>query len=168
MKNRSIKSDSARQRLNLYQSLGKLARVLEANFTTGDTLVTLAYDGAHRPRSRELAACYLRDWLETVRGLRSEQGQGLRYVYGTDCGQEDGGPIHRVVLVATDCDVAAMVALWPYGRASAERLELGDGCRELASLLMREAVEAGHAPVPCGRMWVPSVGLERPGRPHAG
>lgn len=162
MAQRGTKSSRSMRRGNLRRSLERLERLLAANFATGDTLVTLAYDGAQRPRSRELAGCHFYSWIRAVRTVYSDCGKGLRYAYGVVWATDERGPMYRVILNTSQANGAALAALWPHGPASAERLRLEGGCHELAALLMRQALEAGETPVPCRRVWGASRNIIKP------
>lgn len=148
------------RRANLRNSRKKLEGLLAANFQEGAQLVTLTYSTTTKAPSRKLAALQLVDWL---RDVRDQQGQ-LRYIRATEQEQTSGGyPVHRIVLTLSAASIASIPALWKYGPTDITPIH-EMATEDLSRLLMAQALESERVAVPCGRTWIPSLGLIRPER----
>lgn len=157
-------STAARDKLNATFSFQKLERVLAANFDDGDLFVTLTYDDAHLPESRDMAVRKIRRFLSKLREARKAKGHTLRYIYVVE-GMYPGGRLHHhLVINSTGEDAEDLRRLWIYGdnvRFKSLRFDPTYTYEDLASYLTKEPREHGHPQVG-ERTWVPSLGLERP------
>ncbi len=127
------RSDSARaarvkptrkvqEELNERNSIKKLSRLLNANFTDKDIWLTLTYDDEHLPDSEEKA---YRDTANYIRRLRRVASEPLKYIIVTETHTEDGEPTrihHHIVVNFPDRDTAER--LWKMGgRKQSRRLQ---------------------------------------------
>ena len=108
-------SSQARRKINDRCAWQKLKTLLAANFTGADLVLTLTYDDAHLPPTRDQARRRLRQFFAALRERRRETGQPLRYVYCTENRHGDGRMHHHVVLNGTGEDFALLRRLWAYG-----------------------------------------------------
>lgn len=77
-------TSAARQRMNLKRAAQKLELSLAANFGQRDLVLSLGYDDAHLPETREAAVACLRKLLRQLRTVRKRNGQELKYIYVTE------------------------------------------------------------------------------------
>ena len=157
-------STAAREKLNARTSFQKLERCLAANFDDGDLFVTLTYDDAHLPDSRDAAVRRARFFLSKLRRARKERGESLLYIYVTEGCCPGGRLHHHLVLNSTGEDLEEIRRLWIYGdNVELRRLTFTQDYtyEDLASYLTKEPREWGHPQVG-ERTWTPSLGLCRP------
>ncbi len=149
----------AQRRENIKRSRSKLEAVLATNFSDGAQLVTLTYrTGVWKP-SHEQAKGQVSDLL---RAVRRKIGRPFLYVWATEREMEQSYPVHRVVVARSGAPVAEFKTLWPHGMVKVEEIP-ESGYKALAGLLMAQVLTPGRNAIPCGRAWVPSRGLVRPG-----
>lgn len=112
----------AQEELNERNSIKKLSRLLNANFTDKDIWLTLTYDDEHLPDSEEKA---YKDTANYIRRLRRVSKEPLKYIIVTETHTEDGEPTrvhHHIVVNFPDRDTAER--LWKLGgRKQSRRLQ---------------------------------------------
>lgn len=154
-------SSAARQRLNDKASWQKLKMILAATFGRRDLVVTLGYDDAHHPSTREEARKKVKAFLTALRAARKEQGRDLLYVYNIEQFHGNRRFHHMIVINGTGKDYALIRSLWKNGTdIEIDRIETW-GYEELAKYMTKEAREFGRAHVG-DRTWVCSRNCKKP------
>lgn len=137
-------SSEAQQRMNAKHSYQKLELILAANFLPGDLIVTLTYDPAHLPRTRESAAAKLKAFRARLSALRKRSGAELRMVWATENVFTFGRWHHHCVINSAGEDYDVLRALWGNG-ANVEiqklRIDKEHSYEALARYLCKEARE---------------------------
>lgn len=137
-------SSEAQQRMNAKYSFEKLELMLAANFGPGDLILTLTYDEAHLPRSREAAAARLKKFRADLSALRKRSGTELRMIFNTENVFGLGRWHHHCVINSTGEDFEAIRQLWVDG-ANVEietlRIDKDHSYEALARYLCKEARE---------------------------
>ncbi len=154
-------SSAARQRMNLKRSAQKLELLLAANFGSGDLVLSLDYDDAHLPGTREEAAKLLKKFLRQLRQHRRRNGGELKYIYVTEGLHGDKRLHHHLVVNGTGRDLETLCSLWPYGGVDLCAVSLRDGYFALAEYLTKEP-RNGDRRLNGSRCWVPSKDLAKP------
>lgn len=108
-------STEAQELMNAKYSWQKLELMLAANFVPGDLVITLTYDDAHLPKSREAAQLRLKQFRAALAGVRKDRGEELRMVWATENVTGGGRWHHHIVVNATGGDFAEIAGLWPNG-----------------------------------------------------
>lgn len=158
-------SKEEKQRANLKTSYEKLLMLMCANFSPGDWWVTLTYDDAHLPPSREASRPYWRKFMRWMRKYRRDNKEPLLYVYCTQLTTRDGGRRlhhHMVMRYEDDSDEEMIRSLWQWGEVvHIRKLKDFEEIVDKAHYMCREPRELGvHAPGE--QMWTASRGLYRP------
>ena len=155
-------TSQARQRLNMRASWQKLELLLAANFGTQDLHVVLTYRDGDLPQYRAGAVKLLKRFLLQLRSHRKKRGQWLKYIYVTEGLHENGRFHHHLVINGTGEDLETIRSLWPHGDdVHLEPLEAYGGYEAIAQYLTKEPKAHGTAAIG-ERMWVPSLGMEKP------
>lgn len=137
-------SSEALQHLNMKHSFQKLELMLAANFGPGDLVVTLTYDEAHLPRSREAATAKLKKFRTELAALRKRSGRELRMVWATENVYGQGRWHHHCVINAAGEDFDAIRRLWTCGENIEIRtlqIDRDHSYEALARYLCKEARE---------------------------
>lgn len=154
-------SSAARQRLNDKASWQKLKMILAATFGHRDLVVTVGYDDAHHPTSREDARKKVKAFLTALRADRKEHGRELMYAYNIEQFHGNRRFHHMIVVNGTGKDYATIRRLWKYGTdVDIKPLEHW-GYEELAKYMTKEAREFGRGHVG-DRTWVCSRNCRKP------
>lgn len=154
-------SSAARQRLNDKASWQKLKMILAATFGHRDLVVTVGYDDAHHPATRDDARKKVKAFLAALRSERKEQGRELMYVYNIEQFHGNRRFHHMIVVNGTGKDYALIRKLWKYGTdIDIQPLEHW-GYEELAKYMTKEAREFGRGHVG-DRTWVCSRNCKKP------
>ena len=154
-------TSAARQRMNLKRAAQKLELSLAANFGQRDLVLSLGYDDAHLPETREAAVACLRKLLRQLRTVRKRNGQELKYIYVTEGLHGDKRVHHHLVINGTGSDLETLRSLWPHGDVDLAPLSLRDGYYALAEYLTKEP-RNGDRTLNGSRCWTPSRGLAKP------
>ena len=108
-------SSEAQQKANAKYSYQKLELMLAANFVPGDLILTLTYDEAHLPRTREAAAARLKKFRADLAALRKRSGRELLMIWNTENVFNLGRWHHHCVVNACGEDFEAIRRLWGSG-----------------------------------------------------
>lgn len=108
-------SSEAQQRMNAKYSYQKLELMLAANFRPGDLILTLTYDDAHLPRSREAAAARLKKFRTDLSALRRRSGHELLMIFNIENVFGQGRWHHHCVINAVGEDFETIRKLWVSG-----------------------------------------------------
>jgi len=137
-------SSEAQQRMNAKYSYQKLELMLAANFRPGDLIVTLTYDEAHLPRTREAAAARLKKFRADLSALRKRSGHELLMIFNTENVFGLGRWHHHCVVNSCGEDFEAIRRLWVSG-ANVEihklRIDKDHTYESLARYMCKEARE---------------------------
>lgn len=158
-------SKEDKQRANLKTSYEKLLMRLCANFSPGDWWVTLTYDDAHLPATREESKKPFRKFIRRFRKYRKVNKEALKYVYCTQLTTSDGRirlHHHMIMRWEDDSDKERFYSLWEGGEiVYARKLKDFEDICDKASYMCREPRELG-VHVPGEQMWTASRGLVIP------
>ena len=158
-------SKEDKKRANLKTSYEKLLMLMCANFSPGDWWVTLTYDDAHLPDTREASQPLWRKFMRRYRKYRKICNEPLQYVYCTQLTTRDGGirlHHHMVMRWEDDSDAEQIRSLWEYGKiVHIRKLKSFEEILKKAHYMCREPRELGVY-VPGEQMWTASRGLIRP------
>lgn len=158
-------SSAAQARLNVRTSRDKLELLLACNFGDGDIWLTLTYDDAHLPSTRDDARKLLQKFIRQLRTVRKKRGSDLKYVYCTQQILDDGSQRwhHHLILNATGQeDFDDIRGLWTAGRnIKVDHLCGDDDITDKATYMCHEPLDHGKPKVG-EQMWTPSRNLERP------
>lgn len=158
-------SKEDKQRANLKTSYEKLLMLMCANFSPGDWWVTLTYDDAHLPATREEAQPCWRKFMRRYRKYRKKFNEPLQYVYCTQLTTRGGGirlHHHLVLRWEDDSDEEKIRSLWEYGKiVHIRKLKSFEEILDKAHYMCREPRELGVY-VSGEQMWTASRGLVRP------
>lgn len=116
----------AQQRVNDRNSLRRMVRKVNANFTEADLHLTLTYGPDRRlPTTKQEAQRDMANFIARLNRWRKRQGMDrLRYVYVIEWSDGEGNPKrihHHLIMSGMDRDVAER--LWGKGYANADRLK---------------------------------------------
>lgn len=182
---RRYRETSPKQReLNSKNARRYLERLANGNFTTGDLHVSLTYDPAHLPETREQAEKDAKKYLNKVAYRRDKLGlEPLKYILVTEGGKNKDGKLTRVhhhifmnggpgsfrddvelmwtkerinwKLAEKDEEYRAEIEKKSIGYRNADRIQAGDnGISDLANYVAKD---------PSGKKrWSSSRNLERP------
>lgn len=152
-------SSEAQRRMNLKYAWQKLELELAANFGARDLYVTLTYDDARLPRSREEAARRIKAFFRRLRAARTAAGRELRYLYVTEHKHGDGRWHHHVLINATGEDFGLLRKLWGQGGVDFVRLRVDrdKNYETLARYLCKEQRDKVGL-----RLWSGSRNLRKP------
>lgn len=105
-----------------------LRRLINANFGSGDILLTLTYGRDAQPQDAEQAGRDVRAFLRRLRRLREKMGlEPLKYVYTTECTHGLlGTRYHHHLIVNGGMDRDAIESLWRGGYCNS-RIARADG-----------------------------------------
>lgn len=137
-------SSEAQQRMNAKYSYQKLELMLAANFRPGDLIVTLTYDEAHLPRTREAACAKLKAFRAKLSALRKSSGSELLMIWASENVFSFGRWHHHCVINAAGEDYDALRALWGNGEnmeIRRLRIDKEHSYEALARYLCKEARE---------------------------
>ena len=158
-------SKEDKQRANFKTSYEKLLMLMCANFSPGDWWVTLTYDDAHLPKSREESHKPFRKFMRKMRKYRKRNDEQLRYVYCTQLTTSSGElrlHHHMVMRWEDDSDKERIESLWEGGEiVYCRKLKDFDDILAKAHYMCREPRELG-VHVPGEQIWTGSRGLIRP------
>lgn len=158
-------SKEDKQRANLKTSYEKLLMLMCANFQPGDWWITLTYDDAHLPESREASHKPFRRFIRRFRKYRRINKEPLLYVYCTQLTTSDGGERlhhHMVMRWEDDSDREQIESLWEGGEiVYVRKLKDFEEILKKAHYMCREPRELGVY-VSGEQMWTGSRGLIRP------
>ena len=158
-------SKEDKQRANFKTSYEKLLMLMCANFSPGDWWVTLTYDDAHLPKSREESHKPFRKFMRQMRKYRKRNDEQLRYVYCTQLTTSSGElrlHHHMVMRWEDDSDKERIESLWEGGEiVYCRKLKDFDDILAKAHYMCREPRELG-VHVPGEQIWTGSRGLIRP------
>lgn len=152
-------SSEAQRRMNFKYAWQKLELEIAANFGSGDLFLTLTYDDAHLPPSREAAKLRIKAFIRKLRAYRKSLAEELRYIYNIEGAHGEGRLHHHVILNSTGEDYKAILALWDQGEPEFEKIVIDrDHTYEmLARYMVKEArIKVGH------RLWTSSRNLRKP------
>lgn len=154
-----------KDRANLKTSYEKLLMLLCANFSPGDWWVTLTYDDAHLPNTREESQPYWKKFMRWFRKYRKKHSEPLLYVYCTQLTTRGGGRRlhhHMILKHEDDSDAEMIKSLWCFGQIThVRKLKSFEEILDKAHYMCREPRELG-VHVPGEQMWTASHGLVRP------
>lgn len=146
---------------NRRTSRENLKRLLLENFQNGAQLLTLTYGPEVRAPGVALATRQLQDW---IRAVRSALGHEFLYVRATEWkGRGNGHHVHRVVMGLSAATAATIAPLWEYGNVAMQKVQ-GEELAAVAEVMMAQAIEAENGPARQKHVWVPSLGMSRPGK----
>ena len=108
------------QRVNLRNKQKHLRRLINANFGTGDILLTLTYTQTEQPRDEKRAQKDIRNYLKRLRRKRERMGlPELKYVYTTEVTHgEKGTRYHHHLIVSGGISRETIESLWHSGIAN--------------------------------------------------
>lgn len=154
-------STPARESLNAKLSWQKLMLSLAANFCSNDLVVSLSYRDDNLPARREDADRALSNFIRSLRKIRTENGETLKYVRVTE-GYHSGGRLHHHLIVnSTGNDFDVIRKLWRHGdNIDFEKFGI-DGAERWGKYLTKEPREKGRRYVG-DRTWRSSVGMQKP------
>lgn len=137
-----------------------LTRLMNANFSDGDYLVTMDYLPKFRPKdSREMQEHMKKFW----RGLRKEfwkRGQELKYIHVMEVGKR--GARHHHFLIP-EIELSVIRELWPYGGIHVDPLHTDGQYRKIAAYFVKywkRTIETEGGLM--GKRWYSSRNLKRP------
>lgn len=157
-KSKAIKAKASRQvqkNLNDKNAKKKITRIIHANFSDEDILITLTYKGP--PPELEQARKDIQNYIRRVRDHRKKNGlQDLKYIYVIEFeseGKHKKRVHHHVIMSKIDRDIAEK--LWVKGYANSRRLQPDEfGLEALARYITKD---------PKGtKRWCTSRNLEKP------
>ena len=152
-------------RANLKTSYEKLLMLVCANFSPGDWWVTLSYDDAHLPKTKEESKRPFRRFIRRFRKYRKVNKEALKYVYCTQLTTRDGGirlHHHMILRWEDDSDKEQLYTLWEGGEiVYARKLKDFEDILAKVHYMCREPRELG-VHVSGEQMWTASRGLIRP------
>ncbi|MBQ8528470.1 MAG: hypothetical protein IJ459_01905 [Clostridia bacterium] len=112
-------TSAMQRRLNQKKSTHSLIRLLNANFETGDTEITLKYDDEHLPDFYEAAASDAVNFIRRVKRIRKKRGlPELRYVIAPGPGR-----FHFHIVMTGGLLRDELEKIWGKGSANTRRLE---------------------------------------------
>lgn len=154
-------SSQAQQQMNLKYAWQKLELEIAANFGVRDLWVTLTYDDAHLPRSREEAKTCFRTFARKLRVVRKAKGQELRYIYVTEHKHGEGRWHHHALINATGDDYELIRSLWSCGNVEFRsiRIDRDKNYETLARYMCKEQRDKVGQ-----RLWSGSRNLRKPER----
>lgn len=162
----------AQERMNLKYQWQKLELLMAANFRVGDIVLTLTFDEAHLPESREETMNRVRQFLKRLRELRKPFGQQTKYIYVvehnhcredpcfTPVEQAQQGRYHvHMILNSTGLDFENIKKAWGLGLIEIHSFELNRErtYESLARYFCKELPDYVGA-----RKFIPSRGLVHP------
>lgn len=152
-------SSQAQQRMNLKYAWQKLEMLIAANFGRRDLWVTLTYDDAHLPATRQEAAKRVKAFFRRLRKIRGRRGQVLRYLYCTEGKHGDGRWHHHVLVNATGEDFRDLVTAWGSGQVDIQRVRIDKdhSFESLSKYMCKEQRDSVGQ-----RLWSGSKNLVRP------
>ena len=153
-------SREVQRKLNAKNSQKRLTRLMNANFTDGDLIMTLTYaDGCYPTPER--ARKDMTNYIKRVRTYRKKQGlPPLKYIYVTESVPEGEQTRkvrvhHHMIINAMDRDVAER--LWKAGRTESKYAQPDDfGLEGFARYITKLSLSKGH------HKWVASKNLDKP------
>ena len=137
-------STEAQELMNAKNSWQKLELMLAANFRPGDLVITLTYDDAHLPKSRDAALRQLKIYRAALAAARRDRGEEMRMIWSTENAHDGGRWHHHLVVNATGNDFAEVTRLWPNGGdIEIQKLKVGreKNYESLAKYMCKEARE---------------------------
>lgn len=147
--------------MNDRTAANKFRRLIAANFSPMDYVVTLTYSEQSLPATPELARdkC-LKPFIRKVReSLRCSEIE-LKYMYVTEGLHGDKRLHHHIILPNTDQIKKEVKKLWKFGHVDYEKIS-SRGYDVWASYLTKEPRKTGRRRVG-DRMWTPSLNLTKP------
>lgn len=167
-KARAAVTREAQQRLNDRNSLKRMVRKINANFTAADLAMTLTYRAGEKlPVSRQEARRDMANYIARLNRWRRQHGlDKLRYVYVIEWCDGEGQPRrihHHLIMSGMDRDVAERI--WGKGYANAHRLQPdGYGLEAITRYMFKakrhrqgQRIDGSR-----GRAWSCSRGLKEP------
>ncbi|MBR1810777.1 MAG: hypothetical protein IJ766_03880 [Clostridia bacterium] len=124
---RHTESTPAQKNLNDERSKRYLMWLIKKNFSYGDLHITLSYDDAHIPNSKEAANREVKNFMRRVKYWLKKNGisvKNFKYVIITAVYSADGEParVHHHILTSKIHDRDAIEDLWHCGAANADRI----------------------------------------------
>ncbi len=133
------------------ESLRKLSRLINANFSPGDLFLTLTFRGKRRPKAADAEKLFAR-WIRELRQLRKVLRLGeLKYI----AVMEQAERLHIHVLL-NDMSVDDVSRIWEHGKVIASRLEKDGEYTGIAHYVTKEGQQ------PNKRRWRQSQNLRKP------
>lgn len=153
-------SREVQKKLNAKNSQKRLVRLMNANFTKGDLIMTLTYADGFYP-TPERAKKDMTNYIKRVRAYRKKQGlPPLKYIYVTESVPEGEQTRkvrihHHMIINAMDRDTAEK--LWKAGRTESKYAQPDDfGLEGFARYITKLSLSKGH------HKWVASKNLDKP------
>lgn len=150
-----------RQKMNDRSAAQKFRRLIAANFSPKDYVVTLTYSDSSLPSTPEAARdrC-LKPFIRKLRADLREVGTDLKYMYVTE-GLHGDKRLHHHIIVPDSPDLKQIVRKrWAEGHVDYERIA-SRGYDVWGSYLTKEPRKTGRRRVG-DRMWTPSLNLTKP------
>lgn len=150
-----------RQKMNDRTSAQKFRRLIAANFSPRDYVVTLTYSDNFLPSTPEAARDrYLKPFIRKLRADLRENGMDLKYMYVTE-GLHGDKRLHHHIIVPDYPDLKKIIRQrWAEGHVDYERIS-SRGYDVWAGYLTKEPRKTGRRRVG-DRMWTPSLNLTKP------
>lgn len=139
---RGNNSRQSQRNLNNKNTIKKLIRLLNCNFTDNDIWATFTYDNNHLPSSIEEAQKNMVNYLRRLKTyVKKHNFEELKYIYVTEYDDSDSKKIrvhHHIVMNFKDRDVAEK--MWNGGsRTQSKRLQPDDfGLEGLARYILKD------------------------------
>ena len=157
-------SSAAQAKLNVRTSRDKLELLLACNFGAGDLWITPTYSDQHLPPDRDGARKILQKFIRSLRKIRRDRGQELRYVYCTQTILDDGSQRLHHHMILNGCgpgDFEELRSLWVWGNLRIDHLSEDGEVTRIATYMTHEPLEHGKPKIG-EQTWTPCRGLKRP------
>ncbi len=158
---RNKETCDCQKKVNYYEALRKLTRLMAANFTD-DTgmLVTLTYLKDKRPGTSTDMQKDIELFLRRIRKVFKKSGLTLKYIYVKELGKRGAAHVHILMSV---CDIRIIRDCWDKGGIDAKALWSGGDYSAIAKYFLKYSLETEETEGRLiGKRWYPSRNLKKP------
>ena len=148
------------KKINLRQAIKKLRRLMNANFTDEDILVTLDFRLGERPENSEQIQKIMTLFLQRLRTQFKKQGSVLKYIYVKELGKRGAAHIHMLM---SYCETAILKKCWTWGGINIKPLHTDGQYGKIAEYFIKYADKTVKTEgKQIGKRWYPSRNLKQP------
>lgn len=153
-------TSEAQEKVNQRMRAKELRRLMNENFTDGDSLVRLDFAKEHYPFESEDMQKMMTKFLRNLRKEFRKQGRELKYIYVKEIGKRGGRHVH---ILMSKVDTDTLMRCWPHGGIHVDPLISGGQYAKIAEYFIKYARKTEETEGKLiGKGWYPSRNLTRP------
>lgn len=153
-------TSEAQEKVNQRMRAKELRRLMNENFTDGDSLVRLDFAKEHYPFESEDMQKMMTKFLRKLRREFRKQGRELKYIYVMEIGKRGGRHVH---ILMSKVDTDTLMRCWPHGGIHLDPLISGGQYAKIAEYFIKYARKTEETEGKLiGKRWYSSRNLTRP------